>query len=515
MDSHEHHHHQHVHAPAPAARPVGFSRRQLLIAGALAPLAFAAARAERLFAAPNAMNDAARAAGVDPSLIRAFLQAAGTEQRIVHSVNPPLLESPLWKLDGLITPNSLHFVRNHFPTPQIDVNTWRLTVDGEVEQELSLSFDDIRALPSVTRTVTLECSGNGRGRFSPPASGTPWTDGAVGTAVYTGVPLAHVLRMAGVKPSTVDVLTVGGDAGRVERALPVGVALGDDVILAYTMNGEPLPADHGYPLRLVVPNWVGIASIKWIDHIRPLPDEYRGLYQGTRYILEGPDYPDSPLLTILPLKSAIARPMIAGQIEPGETLISGYAWSGAAEVVRVEVSIDGSEWMEAEIQQPVDKIHWVRWQLPWTAEPGQHVLLSRATDASGRVQPDTVPWNRQGYAYNAPFPHLVGVGEPAEIPEGFPLPPAPPAVAAPPPPEVAAISGDAVYARSCAGCHGREGQGTARASALIGSQSNVPNYTEEQLFQYVKNAMPFNRPGSLSDEEYAAVTEFLRRANNL
>jgi DMSO/TMAO reductase YedYZ molybdopterin-dependent catalytic subunit/mono/diheme cytochrome c family protein len=467
------------------------SRRGLLLGAALAPLGLGAARVDRLLAELWS--------GAPPSVDLVAAALAQEEGRFVHSTAPPLEETFLSAIDGLITPTRLHFIRNHAATPRIDATSWRLTVEGEVDRALELSYEDIMRMPSTSRTMLLECAGNGRSRFDPQAEGTAWGDGAVSVAEWTGVPLADVLRMAGLRSSAVHVVALGGDSARVERGLPVEVALSPDVMLAYAM-------------RLVVPGWIGVASVKWLEKLTAIPRPHEGPFQTVRYTMVGPDYPDRPPATLLPVKSAIARPQAGSRIEPGPALISGFAWSGLASIVRVEVSLDGgASWADARLLEPIDRLHWARWDFPWDAPAGRYTLMSRATDEKGAVQPASVPWNSMGYLYNALVPVPVGVGMAAEEEVG-------PADAPPTDPSAGGLAdgpGGDVYAQACASCHGDAGEGRGRFPKLIGQGSNVPAYTPEQLYNYVKGAMPPNAPGSLSDEQYLAVTEYLRRANGL
>ncbi|MBA2448117.1 MAG: molybdopterin-dependent oxidoreductase, partial [Chloroflexi bacterium] len=436
---------------------------------------------------------------------------AQPEGRIVRG--PFLEESPLHAIDGLITPTRLHFIRNHTPTPLIDQDTWKLTVDGEVDRPLELSYEDILRLPSKSMNILLECASNSRSRYSPLAEGTAWTDGAVSVAEWTGVSLGDLLRSAGIRPNAVHVVAQGGDAGKVERGLPVDVALGPDTLLAYAMNGDTLPADHGFPLRLVVPGWIGVASVKWLERLTVIPRPLEGAYQTVRYILDGPDYPDKPPATVLPVKSVVARPYTGTTIEPGLASISGFAWSGSGKITRVEISLNGgASWSDARVLEPIDRLHWARWDFPWDAAPGQYTLLSRATDETGATQPRSVPWNRLGYLYHASVPVPIGVGQPA--PEAASVGQAP-ASAAAVAGQAPADRGQEVFAQQCADCHGADGGGTPRGARVIGQGTNVVAYSPVELDRYIRTSMPQYDPGSLSPQEYDEVIAYLRRANNL
>ncbi|WP_406387931.1 sulfite oxidase [Streptomyces sp. NBC_00887] len=328
---------------------------------------------------------------------------------------------------GLLTPVDRFFVRNHTATPRIEAADWTLTVWGSGLEggPVDFSYAALRALPSVTRTAYVECAGNGRSFFTSQqnqqVSGTAWTLGAIGTARWRGVRLADVLRLAGIGRNAVDVLPRGLDAevvsdgtnlGRVRRPLPVSKAL-DDVLLAYEMNGEPLPPDHGHPVRLIVPSWVGIANIKWVGDIEVSAEPLLSPWNTGLYRLFGPGYPPegSDPLTRQTLKSAF-------EVAPGATfaahrrhLLTGRSWSGGAPVRLVEVSTDGgTRWRPARLRDEPRSGSWVRWTADWVPkETGPAVLLARATDRSGRTQPATAAHNAQGYLFDAVVRHPVTV----------------------------------------------------------------------------------------------------------
>ncbi|MFE6040183.1 sulfite oxidase [Streptomyces sp. NPDC056452] len=328
---------------------------------------------------------------------------------------------------GLLTPVDRFFVRNHTATPRIEASDWKLTVwgSGLTGGPVDFSYAALRALPSVTRTAFVECAGNGRSFFTSQqnqqVSGTAWTLGAIGTARWRGVRLADVLRLAGIGRDAVDVLPRGLDAevvsdgtnlGRVRRPLPVSKAL-DDVLLAYEMNGEPLPPDHGHPVRLIVPSWVGIANIKWVGDIEVSAEPLLTPWNTGLYRLFGPGYPPegSDPLTRQTLKSAF-------ELAPGATfaahrrhLLTGRSWSGGAPVRLVEVSTDGgTRWRPARLRDEPRSGSWVRWTADWVPkEAGPAVLLARATDRSGRTQPATAAHNTQGYLFDAVVRHPVTV----------------------------------------------------------------------------------------------------------
>jgi DMSO/TMAO reductase YedYZ molybdopterin-dependent catalytic subunit len=317
---------------------------------------------------------------------------------------------------GYLTPSARFFVRNHTATPLIDRATWRLQVFGTgVRRPRAFSLRDLERLPHRDLTAFIECAGNGRSYFArqqgTPAAGTAWGLGAVGVARWRGVPLRDVLERAGVRRTAVDVMPQGlddpvkaadgTDQGRVRRPLPIGKAL-DDVLLAYEMNGHDLPPDHGAPVRLVVPGWVGVASIKWVGSIEVSTQPLFSPWNTTSYRMVGPDYPaDSPPLGEQPIKSAFELAEGRTVTSGAPTTLHGRSWCGGARPKSVAVSTDGgATWRPAKLRRPDPAYAWVRWSIDWTpGAPGPVQLLARATDASGRTQPDTVPFNRDGYQF--------------------------------------------------------------------------------------------------------------------
>ncbi|MEU0309816.1 sulfite oxidase, partial [Streptomyces cyaneofuscatus] len=334
--------------------------------------------------------------------------------------------SPTTRAAGL-TPADRFFVRNHTATPQIDRDTWKLTVwgDGLKGGPVDFSYADLLRLPSVSRTGFVECAGNGRSFFASQqgqtVSGTAWTLGAIGAARWRGVRLGDVLRRAGIGRHAVDVLPRGLDAevvtdgvnlGRVRRPLPVAKAL-DDVLLAYEMNGEPLPPDHGYPVRIIAPSWVGIANIKWVGDIEVSADPLLTPWNTGLYRLFGPGYPPegSAPLTRQTLKSAFELAQGASFPAHRRTVLTGRSWSGGAPVRSVEVSTDGGQrWRRARLHDVPRAGSWVRWSVDWVPTvKGATELLARAMDRSGRTQPKATAHNTQGYLFDAVVRHPVTV----------------------------------------------------------------------------------------------------------
>jgi DMSO/TMAO reductase YedYZ molybdopterin-dependent catalytic subunit len=305
--------------------------------------------------------------------------------------------------------------------PVLDPEDWRLQVGGAVDRPLSLSLRDLQQLPSQTLVVTLECAGNGRSTLNPPVSGEQWALGAVSTAEWTGVPLVEVLDRAGVARDAAEVLFRGADNPQVdgeerfERSLAVQDARDGDVLLAYAMNGEPLPVHHGFPLRVVVPGWYAVASVKWLTEIELLRKPFAGFYQADRYVYEWPSdvgVKREPV-TLQQVRALITEPGPNDRIKEGDFVVRGVAWSGAAPIARVEVSISGGAWQSARLIGERRRHSWQWWELRSQLDsPGPASIRARATDLAGRGQPDIPTWNRLGYGCNAIHQVSVEVGDP-------------------------------------------------------------------------------------------------------
>jgi sulfane dehydrogenase subunit SoxC len=324
---------------------------------------------------------------------------------------------PLEALRYPVTPVGLHYLLIHYDIPAVDPGAWRLEIGGAVERPASLSLAELRTLPSVTRRVTLECAGNGRALLAPRPVSQPWLTEAVGTGEWTGVPLRVVLEAAGVRAVAVEVLFTGLDRGfeggveqAYERSLPVAEALGEDALLAYELNGAPLPPQHGFPLRLVIAGWYGMAHVKWLGAISVLTEPFAGYQQAVGYRLYDADgTAGEPVTRMLP-RSLTLHPGVPDfmtrerVLDVGPCLLEGRAWSGWGAIERVEVSVDGgATWAGAQLEEEVaDERAWRGWSFAWEATtPGAHVICSRATDAAGNTQPLEPPWNLKGYANNA------------------------------------------------------------------------------------------------------------------
>jgi sulfane dehydrogenase subunit SoxC len=323
---------------------------------------------------------------------------------------------PLELLREPITPLGLHYLLIHFDIPQVDGEAWRLRVGGQVERPIELTLAQLQERPAQTHAVTLECAGNGRALFSPrPPASQPWLSEAVGTAEWTGTPLAPLLEEAGLRDDAVEVVFSGLDRGvqggvehTYERSLPVADALRNDVLLAYAINGQPLPPQHGYPLRLIVPGWYGMTHVKWLAEISAVAEPFRGWQQAEAYHFHATeDDAGTPVTRMLP-RSLLAPPGIpdfltrARFLEPGPCTLAGRAWSGWGPIERVEVSVDGgASWSEALLEDPLAEFAWRGWSYDWDARAGEYELCCRATDAAGNVQPAEAAWNLGGYCNNA------------------------------------------------------------------------------------------------------------------
>jgi DMSO/TMAO reductase YedYZ molybdopterin-dependent catalytic subunit len=330
---------------------------------------------------------------------------------------------------GYLTPVDRFFVRNHVATPRIDAATWRLRLWGDglrgapgEDRPVEFRYRDLLRLPSETITARIECTGNARSLFTTQqgqkVSGTAWGLGAVGVARWRGVRLSVLLERAGITPDAVDLLPRGLDAdyvdagenlGRIRRPLPVAKAR-KDVLVAYEMNGRPLPPDHGFPARLVVPDWVGIASIKWLGDIQASTTPLASPWNTRYYRFFGPGYPPegSAPLTRVNTKSAFELPW-DGEIGDVGAL-RGRSWSGTGRITGVSVSTDGgASWRPARLHGPGPARAWTRWSLPWSPRPGHYELLARATDETGTAQPDVARYNTLGYLFGAVARHPITV----------------------------------------------------------------------------------------------------------
>jgi len=348
-----------------------------------------------------------------------------TAGMITRSVTPLNLEMPFSSLREFITPNEQFYVRGHFPIPEIDTRSWRLKVEGAVGLPFESSYDELRQMPSKTMTATMECAGNGRSFLEPKVKGVAWDLGAVGNAQWTGVLLRDVLHRAGVKPGAQEVVLEGNDKGTIPdpprppgeiyyaRSLPIAKA-SDDVLLAYEMNGQPLSASHGFPLRAVVPGWFGMASVKWLQRIIVTVTPFNGYYQSIDYTYwrRRDGLPTLLPLAEMELKAQIARPSMGEVVPAGAPYrIHGAAWTGTGVIAGVELSSDGGvTWSSAKLLGESVKNAWRFWEYNWTpSASGNHTLIARACDSSGRTQPELRNPDHGTYVINHWLPIEVEV----------------------------------------------------------------------------------------------------------
>ena len=337
--------------------------------------------------------------------------------------NRPLnAETPSHLLDDNITPSDRHFIRNNGLVPQIDATKWTLTVDGEVHTPLVLTLEQLKRFKQYTYALQIECGGNGRAGFNPPAKGNQWTYGAIGCATYTGVKMRDVLHSAGLKNSAVYTGYYGedphlsGDPNKIpiSRGTPISKALDEHTLIAWEMNGQPLPALHGFPLRVVTPGWPGSTSIKWLKRIFVRNKEHDGPKMGG-YSYRVPRYTVSPgshiskndmkIIESMPVKSLITFPKSRLSLKNKKSLlVRGHAWAGDRSVKAVDLSINfGASWLETSLAAPINPYAWQNWNTVINfPQKGYYEIWARATDSAGEMQPMVVPgWNPKGYLNNA------------------------------------------------------------------------------------------------------------------
>jgi DMSO/TMAO reductase YedYZ molybdopterin-dependent catalytic subunit len=355
----------------------------------------------------------------------------GKEGMTIHNTRPVNGEFAPHLLDDEVTPNNRHFVRNNAIVSDrannMDMQGWTLTIDGEVQNELKLSMDDLKKFPEVSLNATVECGGNGRGLFDPKVRGNPWGRGAIGCSKWTGVRLRDVLKKAGLKDSAVYTAHYGDDiplgaAEPFSRGVPVDKAMDENTIIAYAMNGKPLPTLNGFPVRLVVPGWIGSCSQKWLNRIW-VRDQVHDSHKMTGFSYRVPKYPvvpgtkppeeDMMIATTWHIKSMITSPEPNTESGDGKVKVRGHAWAGEDTVKEVYLSIDyGLTWKKAKLHKPANKYAWANFEgevkLPGR---GYYEIWARAVDQNGNTQPARQPWNPKGYLGNVI--HRVPVMVPA------------------------------------------------------------------------------------------------------
>jgi DMSO/TMAO reductase YedYZ molybdopterin-dependent catalytic subunit len=351
-------------------------------------------------------------AGDDPQI-----QLRGEDGHIVRSLRFLDLETPVEYFNTWLTPVPRFFVRNHMHEPAtLDPQEWKLVIGGEVEHPYSLDLAELSKLATHTVVNTLECAGNGRGFYHPAVPGVQWQKGAVGTARFSGPRLRGMLERAGLKSAGKHVMFRGLDEvpGKVPpflRSIPVEKALDGDTLVATHMNGAPLTKHHGFPARALVPGWIGAASCKWLTEIKVLDAEFEGNFMNPGYRMpneavkagESVKPQDTHPVTSLSVKSLISSPNDGATLKAGAIQISGVAWAGEAEIVKVEISTDGgNSWNPAQLGREQARYAWRLWSYNWKPpKHGDYVIVSRASDSQGRTQPTAAAWNPSGYLYNA------------------------------------------------------------------------------------------------------------------
>ena len=346
---------------------------------------------------------------------------------IMRQREPENYEFAFSTLDNFLTPNDHFYVRSHFATPALEAAEWRLRVEGAVQHPFTLSYAELLALPSRRLQSTLECAGNGRVYLSPSARGVQWEQGAVSTTEWTGIPLAALLARAGVDATAVEVVLEGADIGEIKdpprppgpmhfaRSLPISKALQQDVLIAYRMNGSELPISHGFPARAAVPGWYGMASVKWLTRILVVNQPFQGYFQTIDYAYwqRNGSLATRVPVTEMQVKASIAKPAFREIIPAGSTYrINGVAWSGEAEVTKVEISTNGGQtWESAHLQSKPMPYTWRFWEYVWNvpAKSGRVALIVRATDARGNVQPLKHDPDRDHYMINYAVPIMVEI----------------------------------------------------------------------------------------------------------
>lgn len=338
--------------------------------------------------------------------------------RIV-TTEPLNAEAPLAALATRVTSVEDFYVRSNFLAPDIDARHWSLRVHGHVRAPVELNLEEVRALPRVTRRVTLECAGNGRRLMTPTPRGTAWELGATGTADFTGTPLREVLALTEPEPDAVECVFTGADSGTVDgrgavsfqRSLTIQHAESQEPLIAWEMNGAPLTRDHGFPVRLVVPRFYAVASVKWLVDIELVDHPFRGYFQADRYVYRAPGIAEYPVTTMR-VRSLITSHADGQRVPDGRVPLAGVAWSGEAAITRVRVRINREDWREAELEAgPESKLGTAprdrpavgvttRWRCECPLDRGDHDLLVVATDAAGNSQPLAPEWNELGYGNN-------------------------------------------------------------------------------------------------------------------
>jgi DMSO/TMAO reductase YedYZ molybdopterin-dependent catalytic subunit len=334
---------------------------------------------------------------------------------LTRSLLPENQETPIQFIETDTVDNPLFYRRNHFSYPTLSYSNYYLPIDGMVATPIRLSMQDILQFPSKTIQVVLECSGNKRNLFEPKVFGEQWEKGAMSQGYWKGVPLRSLLEISGIREGAKEIVVEGYDFGErtdlnkvytYARSLPIEKALHPDTIIAYEYNNQPIAFKHGYPLRLIVPQWYAMASVKWVRRIRVINSHFIGPFQSTDYVYYPNKYDDRDAVpvTTMNVNSTIQKPLDMETLNTGKHLIKGIAWTGHGFITKLEISVDGGwTWLKAALDPTKSGGYdWQSWSYEWNASmKGEYIIMSRATDSYGRVQPTVPFWNRKGYGYNA------------------------------------------------------------------------------------------------------------------
>lgn len=332
-----------------------------------------------------------------------------------HQLNPENQETPIHFLRQWYTPSNYFYRRNHFAYPAVENNDFFLQIKGLVKQPMLFHYKDIFSMPSKTLVLPLECSGNKRALYEPKVFGEQWEGGAISQGVWKGVSLSHILNIVGINTSAKEIVFTGADFGprsdldeyfAFSRSLPLNKALHPDTLIAYELNGKPIPFKHGYPLRLIVPQWYAMASVKWLNQITLVDQPFQGPFQTIDYVYypnNESDFGKKPVTTMR-VNSLIQKPLDFEILNTGMQTIFGLAWTGKGRISKIEISIDnGSSWNLAKMYEDQSFPYaWTVWSYEWNAKvKGEYTILSKATNSNGRSQLLDAEWNRKGYGYNA------------------------------------------------------------------------------------------------------------------
>lgn len=329
-------------------------------------------------------------------------------QQTIVTEEPDNCETPIHDAQDFLTPKNLYYRRNHFPYPSYPSFSWPLIIEGKVKQKRSFSESQLRAMPSRSLVMVMECAGNKRTLFSPKPKGLPWGEGAISQGKWKGVSLRYLLKLTGIDSSVIEVIFQGADQLNgvcYERSLPLDKALHQDTLIAYEMNDDPIPFHQGYPYRVIVPDWYAMASVKWLTRIILTDQAFTGPFQTEDYLYIPKYKPHSKPIPVREkrVNTIIQEPRHLDILSMGTHTIRGIAWSGTGMITRVEVSVDeGNRWEEAEfISHDHHPYAWKYWKWDWEiSRQGTHSIWIRATDSSGRIQPEKPEWNQRGYGYN-------------------------------------------------------------------------------------------------------------------